>query len=803
MKIYALDRRSAVTDYTSKDALKGAPCGEEFEFSCSRHEYFVIQLVIDPLYSRRGVSVTTGDLIPASGGKSIERCVTCFNTSGVLPNGEKYTKTFNLTKGVLQPLYFGVNFIKADNDEYSTYVSVGDKRLKLKFRLNDELVFNMGTTDSGRLSRLKWLDSSAYRDKRPLKRFEELIVDKNVVRLTGKAVTFGNDGFIEQVDSYFDGSNSLTKEPVKQLFARPMEFVCEGQKFKYNKLRIQSRSGAASLSADGKSEKLRIDVSATVLYEGSVRYEIELNAEKNAVVNDASLYMYFASAGYVAGLGEEGGKYKDISFCWENKTASDSLFVGDVNCGARIRFTEGEDKPLAPMNLYSPSKRVKPENTWANFNKGGVELYRDETSGAAVLRAYTGQLVFRTGASMKFRFTLHLTPFKPIDLSKTLAARVAESDIEPSYASLINRASADAAGYVSASAHGEANPYRNYPFDKFRELEALALEAHKRKMGLTVAFDTGSMSVHARETFALKSMGDEIIYRRPGKTGENALTSILGGGVVICEDTASAGGERDISYLTVPGSRTDNFFVEGVKFLTTRTAADGVTLMNTPILRDTAERAAKCIERTAGKRGMTELGFSSRYNRENGFLSALTAYADILPFMTRIYAAGGFSEKLSCDAELMEMSGIPFGLNADSPENWGIMRSLAFAMLPRYGKDETVSLALGDIQRVFKDFDIANAKLRGFWDKENPVRVDTSSVLATSYINGKDMLVVLYNTSDKAVSFEVGVENKLGFTTVGKKLRAPAIEGLQRAKRVNIGKPMRLRAHSGMMFVVK
>ena len=342
MKIYALDRRSAVTDYTSKDALKGAPCGEEFEFSCSRHEYFVIQLVIDPLYTRRGVSVTTGDLIPASGGKSIERCVTCFNTSGVLPNGEKYTKTFNLTKGVLQPLYFGVNFIKADNDEYSTYVSVGDKRLKLKFRLNDELVFNMGTTDSGRLSRLKWLDSSAYRDKRPLKRFEELIVDKNVVRLTGKAVTFGNDGFIEQVDSYFDGSNSLTKEPVKQLFARPMEFVCEGQKFKYNKLRIQSRSGAASLSADGKSEKLRIDVSATVLYEGSVRYEIELNAEKNAVVNDASLYMYFASAGYVAGLGEEGGKYKDISFCWENKTASDSQIVGD------------EDLPRAKTNLSLP-----------------------------------------------------------------------------------------------------------------------------------------------------------------------------------------------------------------------------------------------------------------------------------------------------------------------------------------------------------------------------------------------------------------------------------------------------------------
>ncbi len=803
MKIYALDRRSAVTDYTDLKIVKDAPCGEEFAFTCSRHEYFVIQLVVEPLYSRRDVSVQTGNLVPLSEGKEIERAVTCFNTSGILPNGEKYTKKLNLIKGILQPLYFGINFVKADKGTYYTEVAIADKTVKLTFELNDELVFNMGTSDSGRLSRLKWLDSSAYRDKRPIKYFEEVVTEKNVVRLTGKRVTFGNDGFIEQAESYFDGSNHITSEPVKRLFARPMEFVCEGQKFKYNKLRTQMRSGTAVMIADGKSEKFRIDVSAAVLYEGAIHYDITLSADKNAVVNDASLYMYFESARYVAGLGEEGGFYKDISFCWENKTASDSLFVGDVNCGARIKFTDGKPHPVAPMNLYSPARRVKPENTWANFTKGGVDLYRDEEAGMTVMRAYTGQLVFKAGDSMTFSFIVHLTPFKPLDLALSLASRVAESDIEPSYAALISRAEKDASGYVSISAHGESNPYRNYPFDKFREIESLSLEAHKRKLGLTVAFDTGSLSVHARETFALKSLGDEIIFRRAGKAKENALTSVLGGGVVICEDALTASGERDLAYLTVPGSRMDNFFVEGVKFLTTRTAADGVSLMNTPIVRDTAERAAKCIERTAGRRAMMELGFSSRYNKENGYLSALTAYADILPFMTKLYAASGFSEKMTPDAELVEMSGLIYGLSADSPEHWGIMRSLAFATLPRYGKDEQVSLALGDIQRVFADFSIGKARLRGFWDAENPLRVDTSSVLATSFIKGESMLAVLYNASDKAVRFEVGVENKLGFTTVGKKLRAPAIEGLQRARRINIGKPMRLKAHSGLMFVVK
>ena len=329
------------------------------------------------------------------------------------------------------------------------------------------------------------------------------------------------------------------------------------------------------------------------------------------------------------------------------------------------------------------------------------------------------------------------------------------------------------------------------------------MEAHKHKIGMTLDYDAGSLSVHARETFAFRSMGGEIIYLRQRKQKENALGSVLGKGVVVCEDAMTAGGERDMAYLTVPGSRMDNFFVEGVRFLTSRTAADGVSLTDTPILRDTAERAAKCIERTAGKRAVMELKYSSRFNKENGYVSAAVMYADILPFVTRLWAVSGFPEDIGADKELLEMSGVFFGLAADSPENWGIMRSLAFASLPRYGKDPDVSAALGDIQRLFQDFGISKAKLRGFWDPENPVRTDNANVLATSFVNGENMLFVLYNMSDNALTFEVGVENKLGFTTAGKKTFAPKIEGLQRSGRVNIGKPMRLKGKSGILVFVR
>ena len=198
---------------------------------------------------------------------------------------------------------------------------------------------------------------------------------------------------------------------------------------------------------------------------------------------------------------------------------------------------------------------------------------------------------------------------------------------------------------------------------------------------------------------------------------------------------------------------------------------------------------------------MTELGFRERFDKANGYLTSLVAYADILPFMKRLYAM----DKLDFgapDKNLFELSGIPFGLAGDSSRDSSVLGSLLYAMLPRYGKNYEAGFAMNDIQKILKEFDISSAKLRGFWDPENPVRVDNSKILCTSFINGENMITVLYNISDKDIVFEVGVENKMGYTTVGKKVVKPSIEGLQRSGRVNFGKPMKLKAGRGMLITV-
>ena len=238
MKIFAPDRSTAVTDYLNYEQLKDCPKGNSFRFVASMHEYYIVQLVALSDFDIGKVKITTESLHSLSGEKDVERAVTCLNTEKIMPNGEKTVSDISLHAGVLQPLFFGINFKRAKMGEYYTVVAIGEEKVRLQFKVTDELVFLSGTFDKNRLSRLGWLNSTKYLDKRPLKTFEEISVSKNVVKLTGKELTFGNDGFIEQVDFYFDKSNGLSDEVETRLFSRPMDFVLEGQKFKYNKVKI-------------------------------------------------------------------------------------------------------------------------------------------------------------------------------------------------------------------------------------------------------------------------------------------------------------------------------------------------------------------------------------------------------------------------------------------------------------------------------------------------------------------------------------------------------------------------------------
>ena len=791
MKFYALDRSTAVTDYRDRRIIEGLTPAKEFDFRASRHEYYVVQLILDPEYDMRSVAITTGALENASGGKPVERAVTCFNAGGVNVAGEKFTRKISVSEGVLQPLLFGIDLSRADVGKYFTVVTVGSDRIRLNFVIDDELVFSQGTENGNTRARLKWLNSSLCSDKKILSGYEAISVEKNALGFTGKKALLGNDGLIENVESRFGESNALTDEVQQELFYRPMEFLAAGQKFKYNKLKIVARAGTATLTADGRSEKLRIDVSAEATYEGALRYEIKLTADSDVIAEDVCLKAYFKAADLFSGLGVEGGKFTDdVAYKRCPGIYSDALFIGNVNCGARLSFgaDKGASAPVYGRFAYYENK----EDEWYNFGKGGVNVVR--TDDGAELTAYTGKTVFTAGAAKKYRFTLHLTPFKPLDLANAFSNRFAGDRIAGNYGEMLARAETDGMKYLDLQYNGELNRCANSPFDGIEALKDLALEAHKRKIGLAIAYTPGAVSADSAEACAFHALGDEVLLRSRGSAEDYSPC------VLPC--VTGAGQDGTATLLTVPGSRAENYYVEGVNYLINNADLNAISMSDPTLTRNTAERVAKCVKRKRGIEGLVEIGFRNRFNEENGYAGALNAYADILPFADKLYATDADVTR-QADRVLTEVSGIPYGLNADCRYDASICRSLLFGMLPRYGEEEETSAALADLNAVFAGFDMSKAEMKGYWDHTNPVRVDTPTVRCTCYIDGGNMLVAIYNENSKATRFEIGIENKLGFTTVGKRVYAPGIVGLQKKKRVNFNKPLRLAGHRGIIVVVR
>lgn len=792
MKFYALDRSTAVTDYKDRRILEGLSPAKEFDFRASRHEYYVVQLLMDPEYDSRAVSVTTGALENAAGGKAVERAVTCFNAGGVSASGEKFTRKLSVSAGVMQPLFFGFDLSRADIGKYYTVVSVGNVKLKLNFAVDDELVFSQGTEDGRTRARIKWLNSTLCADKKIVKGFEAISLEKNAIGFTGKRALLGNDGLIENVESRFGESNALTDEVQQELFYRPMEFLAAGQKFKYNKLKIAARAGAATLTADGRSEKLRIDVTAEAAYEGVFRYEIKLTADSDVIVEDVCLKAYFKAADYFAGFGREGGRFTDnVEYKRTSGVYSDAFYIGDVNCGARISFNADKNACAPAYGRFSYAARK--EDEWDNFGKGGVRVTR--TDDGAEFTAYTGKTIFAAGDSKTYRFTVHLTPFKPLNLADAFVNRFAEDRIAANYGEMLARVEADGMKYLDLQYGGELNRCINSPFDGIEALKELALEAHKRKIGLAIAYTPGEIAADSVEACVYHSLGDEALLRMPVSDSEYSSC------VQPC--VKGAGGDNDAStLLTVPGSRAENYFVEGANYLIDNADLNAISMRNPSFTRATAERLAKCVKRKRGVKGLVELGFNNRFDAGNGYASALNAYAETLPFVDKLYAED-YDVERSADYVLAEASGIPYGLCADSRFDAGICRSLIFGMLPRYGEEEETSAALADLNKIMLGFGIEKAEMKGYWDSSNPVRVDTPTVRCTSFIKGGDMLVAIYNENAKSTRFEIGIENKLGFTTVGKRVYAPEISGLQKKKRVNFNKPLRLPGRRGMIVLVR
>jgi hypothetical protein len=797
MKIYAVDSKKVINNYFDMSELADAPSGTSFLYTTSRYQYFVAQLVAVSDITEE-VDVITSPLVGE--GQELPKAVMCLNTAGISHTGLFFYRKLKLFAGKMQPLYIGFDLSEAKLGTFATTVTIGTVKVKLTLNLNDELVFNEGADDIYSGGRLKWLNSTLGVKDSPVKGYNILAIEENKLLFTGKEAIIANDGLISDVISFFTPSNYIAAQPQNNLFYNPMEFVVEGQRYRYSKQRVSGKGGTVTFSAEGRSEATRTEISGTAKYEGYIDYRIKLFAEKDIIINNIALNFYFAACTFNAGLGKRGGYFAPIEYVWDNAKQHDSVFVGDINCGARVRFKDKQDMLPFEGELYKYKPFKLPVFSWDNRGAGGITLAK--TDKGAALTAYTGKVVLPAGKSMEFNFELHFTPFRQPDLAAQFGIKMANIGDEGPFVKRVERASWYKNNAVELT-WGKP-PYNdiNYPFTDFCDIKNAILVARSKGFKVSLDYSLWHTSENNPELNCFKAFGSEFIHR--AQEGDRELSNKFGAGTVAAVRQSSGKGGGQASVLLETDSRMDNYFAEAVGYIYENLRADGIGIEGAHVCRDVAERIRRISDGCAAALGIT-LKESNNFTEERALANSLNIHTHILPFVDRISADASFDGCRDEDYILTEVSGALYGVPAEyASPSFNAIEALLYGMRIRCGEGgEKNEAFLESLYGVLERFGIGGARMYGFWDKTNPASTDKQDVKLTSYINGGKLLAVVFNKSKKPVEFDIGINPKLGYTSAGKTITTPLVIGLQNEKAINFNKSFRLKGNSGMLLLVE
>ncbi|MDD3946901.1 MAG: DUF6067 family protein [Clostridia bacterium] len=799
MKIYAIDRKKVIKNNYDINELADAPCGRSFAYTISRYQYFVAQLVVVSNFNEEVEVITS----PLTGeGQELARAVSCLNTAGIDAFGRFFFRKIKLTAGKMQPILIGFNLSEAKLGTFTTHVSIGGIKVKLTLHLNDELVFNDGADDIFSGGRLKWLNSDLGRKSVPVKGYNPLALEGNKLLFTGKEALIGNDGLLEDVVSFFTSSNHLSSEPQNNLFYQPMRFEVEGQRYRYSKQRVSGRGALISYSAEGRGDTTRTEVSATAKYEGTIDYKINIVAEKDTIIDNISLNFYFSACTFIMGLGKKGGYYEPIEYQWDNTKQQDAIFVGDINCGARVRFKDKRDERPFEAEYYGYKPFRLPNNSWENHGNGKIILTK--TDAGAALSATTGRMVLPAGASVRFDFELHITPFKPIDLKKQFTYRTISLQKDGNLEKQLERASWHQNNTLAIGWPNSVYKHINYPFSSVSDIKNAVMVSQSKGFSTTLDYSLWHTSSANPELNMLKSFGDEFIYRAEYNFSD-CLSRRLGEGAVEAVRAIDENDDiSDMSVLLQTDSRLENYFVEAVNYIYSNFRVDGINIQGAHISRSVAERIKRVSDDCRAAIGIS-LTESDNFKQEKALASSLNLHTPILPFIDRLTVDDSYAV---CDKEeymLTEVSGLLYGVTAEAASPlFDPIESLLYGIVLRGGMcTEKKEVLLESLYGVCKDFDMGNSRMYGYWDKTNPVSTDNAEVKLTSYINNESLLAVVYNKSAKGVEFDIGINPKLGFTSKDKQIIAPLIIGMQNKRIINFNKTFYLKGKSGLLILVK
>ena len=785
----------------------------EFITNTEKGEYLSFQLgVYSVKKDLENVRVTFSDLksydgisvIPASS-------LTCFNLGGIDWDGKPMTKTVNVEKGYMQPLWIGIDIpfdikpqaysgkltVTADNAE--------DWYVNFTVNVKDRISEDRGDNEPSKHSRLRWLNSTLAENDDVIKPYTPVTVDDKTFGILGRTVTIDKLGFPETIKSFIDIELTGFDEKGRDILDGPVSFVVTekgGKEVIWKNIKydlIKHNSGVASWEVENASDKLQMRVKAKIEFDGYVEYLLTLTATDNVDIEDVELRVPFKSevAKYTMGMGQEGGYCAGkFDWKWDVKKNQDAVWIGDVNAGLQLRmWDENYERPLN-TNFYQ-AKPLNMPPSWYNVGNGGFKYERQNDGFMA--KAYTGKRSLKEGEELHFNFSLLITPFKPVDTKKHFENRYYHKYMP------LDSIKEYGANIVNVHHATAINPYINYPFLRPDSMKAYIDEAHRKDTRIKIYYTVRELSNHAPEIFALQSLNGEVFVPRSFSKnlksyGKNGGYSWLQEHLLNDDYIAAwyAPNVEDAAILNTGVSRWHNYYIEGLNWLVDNVGIDGLYIDDLAFDRFTMKRMRKIL----GKRPnpLIDLHSANQFNYNDGFANSANLYLEHFPYIDRLWFGEYFKYENAPDYWLIEVSGLPYGLMGEMLQNGGNpYRGMIYGMTARapWSGDPA------PLWKAWDDFGITDSRMIGYWVPYCPVKTSNKNIIATVYLKDGKAMVALASWAENETKVKLLIDwDKLGISPDKAKIYAPEIKYFQDKAEYQLGGGIVIEPGKGLLLII-
>jgi hypothetical protein len=789
-------------------------------------EFFVYQLGVWALtVDIRDVKVEFSDLKGKQGMLIPSSAMTCFNLGGTNFRGNPFRNNLNISGGRVQALWIGIDLDSIKVGTYRGAVSVvagGEKQdIPIFLKVAGEPLPNHGYDEGSRLTRLNWLNSTVGTDDSVTKGYTPLKIDGRSILITGRRLDISDNGLPSSIVSYFGPSNQSLVELGEPVVSKPFRFIIE--KDNGEQVRLipgemvfsDKTPSAITWKVLNTSSDFDLEVTGEMEFDGFADYALKLISKNQLKIRDIRLEIPVeeAKASYMMGLGHEGGlRTPDWRWKWDLTKDQDMLWVGSVNGGLRVKWkAENYVRPL--INVYYEFGPLKMPPSWGNSGMGGVDVIQKNRE--VVIDAYSGRRDIKAGEVLNFDFELLITPFRVIDRKVKFEDRYFHGG-GTNTSTKIDSVKKEGANILNIHHAEDIYPFINYPYldANVKELRQLVDNAHAENIRLKLYYTTREFTKNLPEFWALNSLNGEVVYPGPGNSSKTVINpdgpkewyvkNLRENYIPAWYNTIKEGifeGETDLSVVSTPDSRLNNFYVAGLDWMVQNLSIDGVYIDDSALDRYTLRRARKIIDKYRPE-GRMDLHSWNHFNKWAGFANCLNIYMDLLPYFDLVWIGEGRDYDRAPDHWLIEVSGIPFGLPGQMLEGGGnLWRGMVYGITNRPG---WIGNSPSGLWKFWDEYHIENKIMTGYWEKDCPVKTSNHVIIASVYSDENEAIISVANWNNNAEDCALFIDwKKLGMDRNLTDIFIPEIRGFQREQNEVLTEKLTIPGKEGFLIILK